>query len=252
MFADLKHDYQPSLTIRLWLQLELIRSLVYALLAMCVCACACAQGLSAEVQQRLPQWKFSAPVRAHLHVPTDLSQAEAQTALQAALSQLSVLPPGTEVYLNDDAVDADWSDMYPAAVAAIAATTHTTQHLSIVLPACYGVAELYFSMLDSPHGQQRASRHVRLSGLKLSPAHAAIPWPWESVRVGSVGLSDLLLFPDPTGGQYEVTLDTLDVRTWEEVRNWHAHTHTHTHTHTQVGGYLHTQTPLQKGIWYLP
>ncbi len=35
------------------------------------------------------------------------------------------------------------------------------------------------------------------------------PWPWQSLHVRYLGLSDILYLPDPSAGQYELHVESL-------------------------------------------
>ncbi len=106
---------------------------------------------------------------------------------------------------------------YIASIAAIAAATPTLPHLTVYPPPLpdshTGTALL--CQTDVPVA------HACAAGLKPSPLVRTLAWPWESLRVTSVSLIDILSLPDPTGGQYEIEVRYLSTPT-DKVSGEHA------------------------------
>lgn len=176
-----------------------------------VCLCRAVQGLSATVAQRLAQWRFDAPCLVSLRLPASLAPDALQAGTETALIQLSAqLPAGCTLQLQERSLDT-WAQIAGPASAAVAATAHHHSHLT-VLPLAGSVTDMIRYAQGRP---QPPAPLTCMHGLRLPGEYAHVPWPWQRVRFlsdcGGLSLADVVLLPDPTGGQYEIEIDQLIV-----------------------------------------
>lgn len=170
------------------------------------------QGLSDEVQARLPHW---VPATTTWSASMDVSmlsgfaQDEIQAGTQAALMQLACLPAGSVIQVGEYGFDRylTWGYDYRAVVAAIRAASVLLPHLTILPPLC--TAEVrreapvhhtqmitWLCQLSPPMAHMR----VAVCELCLPQPLAHLSWPLERIEFrAGMKLSDLLRLPRTTG-----------------------------------------------------
>ncbi len=153
--------------------------------------------------------------------PDKYEHYELQLGLEAALKQLSVLPAGSTIRLAEDG---DYLIMRGVDVfaAAVAAAAPWLGHITVVSPCVRGSGENIRELLQHAH----VFPHVRVRGRWDNDVAemAGDKWPWvrlEAVKAERYDLGiapgDLLELPDPTSGQYELSVWGLDFSDAHEV-----------------------------------
>ncbi len=173
--------------------------------------------------------------------PTDLEllQTEVPRGIQAAVQQLStLLPPSSTISVEPVSTNCDRirTEAAAAALPAVAAAAAAHPQYTI-LPLAVDGDEWYMGHLCA---QTPPIPHARLwkVSYRLSYAYADVAWPWPRLTLHQLSLQDLLKLPDPTGGQYEVTVTSQSHLAHEHISKvcvaavlvLHAATHHQLHT----------------------
>ncbi len=215
---------------------------------MCVCVCVYIQGLSEAVLDRMSHWQPTEPYTATLTPSRTLKDSDEQGGYIAALQQLTNLPTDTVLSLDDE----NWTgfETMQRIARALAVAAPALTHVKVLSPAARGRRmrrshEEYGCWPDRSTftlrelcDQSPPYRHARVTHVDrdnqtnnedVEDLCDTWAWPWESLsfvrcyywgsKLKGVYLSDLLYLPDPTGGQYEISVYGLDLWEANEVRN---------------------------------
>lgn len=173
--------------------------------------CVLMQGLSDAVVRRMYQWHFDPSCtilldwRSYDDTP-DLSIEDLGSGIEAALRQLSpMLMPGSVVTLHRSYNPVGWEDWISTVCAAVAAAAPTMPHVTVLAPCVEG-SEKAITVLGQ---QDPPVQHACINGIHRLHGVSHTPWPWQSLTVTPVVLSELLELPDPRGGVYDIRLSVL-------------------------------------------
>lgn len=169
------------------------------------------QGLSDAVLQRMGNWRFDPSCTLRLTWLSDgswpqLPIADLGSGVEAALRQLSpTLMPGSVLQIHDKFMSRGWEGWLSTVLAAVATATPTMPHVTVLAPYVDG-CEKAVTMLGE---QDPPVQHVAFTSLYKLKGVSHVPWPWQSLTVTPVVLSEFLELPDPRGGVYDVRLSVL-------------------------------------------
>ncbi len=157
----------------------------------------------------MDQWRFGGLCDARLILPEDLSDADLQAGIIAALSQLGCLPAGSTVQLCSE-----WfrSGSYTEVLRAIAAASPSLPHLTVLPPSAPCGNATMASLCSRLYPLRHAVVRELADETPLSHAQSQVAWPWDRLTVtGCLSVAQVMKLPHPSRGQQEIWADELQL-----------------------------------------